>query len=100
MRDKEEELETVMQKVDSLRNDIRRAEKLRRELESRVEEAQAEAIKERKLRERSEEYCRQMQTESDRLRVRSEHSPRDQQDSLRLKAELEKLEVRVQTIFK
>lgn len=50
VRDKEEELETVMQKVDSLRNDIRRAEKLRRELESRVEEAQAEATKERKLR--------------------------------------------------
>lgn len=93
MRDKEEELETVMQKVDSLRNDIRRAEKLRRELESRVDEAQAEATKERKLRERSEEYCRQMQAESDRLRVRSEHGPRDQQDSLRLKAELEKLEV-------
>ncbi|CAG9835316.1 unnamed protein product [Diabrotica balteata] len=93
VRDKEEELETVMQKVDSLRNDIRRAEKLRRELESRVEEAQAEATKERKLRERSEEYCRQMQAESDRLRVRSEHGPRDQQDSLRLKAELEKLEV-------
>ncbi|XP_018577381.1 serine/threonine-protein kinase Genghis Khan [Anoplophora glabripennis] len=93
VRDKEEELETAMQKVDSLRNDIRRAEKLRRELESRVDEAQAEATKERKLRERSEEYCRQMQAESDRLRVRSEHGPRDQQDSLRLKAELEKLEV-------
>lgn len=94
MRDKEEELETVMQKVDSLRNDIRRAEKLRRELESRMEEAQAEATKERKLRERSEEYCRQMQAESDRLRVRNEHAPRDQQDSLKLKAELEKLEVK------
>jgi serine/threonine-protein kinase MRCK len=93
VRDKEEELEAVMQKVDSLRNDIRRAEKLRRELESRIEEALAEATKERKLRERSEEYCRQMQAESDRLRVRSELGPRDQQDSLRLKAELEKLEV-------
>lgn len=34
-----------------------------------------------------------MQAESDRLRVRTEHSPRDQQDTLRLKAELEKLEV-------
>ncbi|KAJ8981694.1 hypothetical protein NQ317_003415 [Molorchus minor] len=93
VRDKEEELETAMQKVDSLRNDIRRAEKLRRELESRFDEAQAEATKERKLRERSEEYCRQMQAESERMRVRSEHGPRDQQDSLRLKAELENLEV-------
>ncbi|GJQ77807.1 putative protein serine threonine kinase [Trypoxylus dichotomus] len=93
VRDKEEELETAMQKVDSLRHDIRKAEKLRRELESRVEDALAEATKERKLRERSEEYCRQMQAESDRLRVRNELGPRDQQDALRLKAELEKLEV-------
>ncbi|KAL3275979.1 hypothetical protein HHI36_020710 [Cryptolaemus montrouzieri] len=92
VRDKEEELETVMQKVDSLRNDIRRAEKLRRELESRVDEALAEATKERKLRERSEEYCRQMQAESDRLRVKNELGPRDQ-DNLRFKAELEKLEL-------
>ncbi|XP_044767171.1 serine/threonine-protein kinase Genghis Khan isoform X2 [Coccinella septempunctata] len=92
VRDKEEELETVMQKVDSLRNDIRRAEKLRRELESRVDEALAEATKERKLRERSEEYCRQMQAESDRLRVKNEICPRDQ-DNLRFKAELEKLEL-------
>lgn len=94
MRDKEEELETAMQKVDALRHDIRKAEKLRRELESRVEEALAEATKERKLRERSEEYCRQMQVESDRLRVRSDIGSRDQQDAQRLKAELEKLEVK------
>ncbi|XP_025830500.1 serine/threonine-protein kinase Genghis Khan isoform X3 [Agrilus planipennis] len=93
VRDKEEELETAMQKVDTLRHDIRKAEKLRRELESRVEEALAEANKERKLRERSEEYCRQMQAESDRLRVRSDIGSRDQQDAQRLKAELEKLEV-------
>lgn len=82
-----------MQKVDALRHDIRKAEKLRRELESRIEEAIAEATKERKLRERSEEYCRQMQVESDRLRVRSDIGSRDQQDAQRLKAELEKLEV-------
>lgn len=58
VRDKEEELEVAMQKVDSLRQDLRRAEKLRRELEARVEDAIAETSKERKLRERSEEYCR------------------------------------------
>lgn len=83
-----------MQKVDALRHDIRKAEKLRRELESRVDEAISETTKERKLRERSEEYCRQMQAESDRLRVRNELGPREAQDSHRLKAELEKLEVR------
>lgn len=78
---------------------IRKAEKLRRELEARVEDALAEATKERKLRERSEEYCRQMQAESDRLRVRNEGSPRDQQESNRLKADLEKLEVNEQRCY-
>lgn len=34
-----------MQKIDSLRNDIRRAEKNRREMESRVEDSIAEAGK-------------------------------------------------------
>ena len=33
VRDKEEELENSLQKIDTLRQDIRKAEKLRRELE-------------------------------------------------------------------
>lgn len=49
-----------MQKIDSLRQDMRRGEKLRRELEARIDEAMQEATKERKLRERSEEYCNQV----------------------------------------
>lgn len=87
-----------MSKVDALRNDIRKAEKLRRELEARIEEALAEATKERKLRERSEEYCRQMQEESDRLRlvrnVEGVAAGRGaEQEIQRVKAEMEKLEV-------
>lgn len=71
MRDKEEELEGAMQKIDSLRHDIRKAEKLRREMEARIEEAIAEAGKERKLRERSEEYCRQVEEEAEKIRIRA-----------------------------
>ncbi|VVD00654.1 unnamed protein product, partial [Leptidea sinapis] len=41
------------QKIDSLRQDIRRADKMRRELEARLDTALAEATKERKLREES-----------------------------------------------
>lgn len=59
-----------MQKIDFLRHDIRRAEKLRRELEGRIEEAMAEAGKERKLRERSEEYCKQVEEETEKVRQR------------------------------
>ncbi|CAB3256072.1 unnamed protein product [Arctia plantaginis] len=53
VRDKEEELEVAMQKIDALRQDIRRAEKGRRELEARLDTAISEATKERKLREDS-----------------------------------------------
>lgn len=60
VRDKEEELDLAMKKVDSLRQEIRRAEKLKRELEARVEEANAEALKEKKLRERNEECIKQV----------------------------------------
>lgn len=45
VRDKEEELETAMQKIDTLRNDIRKTDKSRREMESRLQDAIAEATK-------------------------------------------------------
>ncbi|XP_046752043.1 serine/threonine-protein kinase MRCK beta isoform X2 [Diprion similis] len=99
VRDKEEELEVAMQKVDSLRHDIRKAEKLRRELENRVEEAMAETSKERKLRERSEEYCKQMQEEMEKIRQRSVGNDSSGNQALatqeihRLKTEVEKLDV-------
>ncbi len=60
VRDKEEELDTAMQKVDALRQEIRRSEKLRRELEAKIEESNAEILKEKKLRERSEEYIQKV----------------------------------------
>lgn len=45
VRDKEEELETAMQKIDTLRNEMRKFEKGRREYESRIEDVIAEATK-------------------------------------------------------
>ncbi|XP_065345680.1 serine/threonine-protein kinase Genghis Khan isoform X4 [Cloeon dipterum] len=101
VRDKEEELEQAMQKVDALRQDIRRAEKLRRELEVRIEEAQAEAGKERKLRERTEEYCKQMEEEMEKLRQRSvisgdPNAPglnKTTQELVRIKTDFERMEV-------
>lgn len=52
-----------MKKIDNLRNDLRKADKNRRELELRVEDAITDMAKEKKQRERSEEYCRQLQSE-------------------------------------
>ncbi|KOB75850.1 Uncharacterized protein OBRU01_06735 [Operophtera brumata] len=45
VRDKEEELEVAMQKIDVLRQDIRRSDKGRRELEARLDTAISEATK-------------------------------------------------------
>ena len=61
VRDKEEELENSLTKIDTLRQDIRKAEKLRRELELRADEAVAEATKEKKLREKAEANTRQLE---------------------------------------
>lgn len=41
VRDKEEELEVAMQKIDSLRNEVRRADKSRREMEMKIQELEA-----------------------------------------------------------
>ncbi|KAJ8708073.1 hypothetical protein PYW08_010439 [Mythimna loreyi] len=83
VRDKEEELEVAMQKIDALRQDIRRAEKGRRELEARLDQAISEATKERKLR---EETLRSQ-------RVDSGAPPSAAADVARLQAEVETLEM-------
>ncbi|XP_015923489.1 serine/threonine-protein kinase Genghis Khan isoform X7 [Parasteatoda tepidariorum] len=99
VRDKEEELETAMQKIDILRQDLRKAEKFRRELEARVEEAQSEATKERRLRERTEEYAHHLEDEMESLKQRHigrAPSPvhlETLQEVNRLKIEIERMEL-------
>ncbi|XP_055920365.1 serine/threonine-protein kinase Genghis Khan isoform X2 [Eupeodes corollae] len=63
VRDKEEELDTAMQKIDCLRSELRKSEKSKRELELRMEDALAGASKQRKLRERSDECYRKLKSE-------------------------------------
>ncbi|CAN8008638.1 unnamed protein product, partial [Ixodes pacificus] len=99
VRDKEEELEKAMHKIDSLRQDLRKADKLRRELEARAEETQAEALKERRLRERSDEYVHHLEGEVEALRQcqlgrLSTQGTDVSQEAARLKSELENQEVK------
>lgn len=49
-----------MSKIDILRQEVRRSEKVRRELESRLEESMSEVANERKLREKNEEMHHQV----------------------------------------
>ncbi|XP_026746252.1 serine/threonine-protein kinase Genghis Khan isoform X2 [Trichoplusia ni] len=105
VRDKEEELEVAMQKIDALRQDIRRAEKGRRELEARVDAAVAEATKERKLREEGSRAARgegvapaadvaRLQAEVDTLEMQYKESLAQQQ--ARFAAELAALNDQLQ----
>ncbi|NXO35119.1 MRCKA kinase, partial [Locustella ochotensis] len=99
LRDKEEEMEVVMQKVESLRQELRRTERLKKEVSVQAEAAAAEASKDRKLRERSEQYSKQLESEVEGLKQKQVgRSPgvssiEHQQEITKLKAELEKKSV-------
>ncbi|XP_050079973.1 serine/threonine-protein kinase MRCK alpha isoform X1 [Anopheles maculipalpis] len=95
VRDKEEELEVTMQKVDTLRSELRKTDKLRREQDARVQDLISELNRERQQRERSEECYRQLQMEA-RSRSSSELGSSNSlgissSDSIRL--EIDRLEV-------
>uniref|UniRef100_A0A4W3J4K7 non-specific serine/threonine protein kinase n=1 Tax=Callorhinchus milii TaxID=7868 RepID=A0A4W3J4K7_CALMI len=95
LRDKEEELEVIMQKMDSMRQEIRKAERARKELEAQLEDAVAEGSKERKLREHSESYSKQLETEVEGLKLKqggraSGSILLHQQELSKVKSELEK----------
>lgn len=83
VRDKEEDLEKSAQKIETLRNDLRLAEKNRREMESKLQEISADISRERQARERSEEFCRKLQAEGSHTNVHEEN----------LKREIERLEI-------
>ncbi|XP_048364682.1 serine/threonine-protein kinase MRCK alpha isoform X3 [Sphaerodactylus townsendi] len=99
VRDKEEEMEVVMQKVESLRQELRKTERMKKELEVHAEAASAEASKDRKLRERSEQYSKQLENELEGLkqkqigRAPGMSSIEHQQEITKLKSDLEKKSV-------
>ncbi|KAL3052875.1 hypothetical protein OYC64_005402 [Pagothenia borchgrevinki] len=95
LRDKEEEVESQGQKVEALRLEVRKAERAKKEMEAHSEEQTAEAQKERKLRERNEQYSRQLEEELEGLKVKQGSSAPaasvDQtQEVGRLRGDLEK----------
>lgn len=98
LRDKEEETDALLQKMDVLRQDARKSDKSRKEvrkggdggggtagrrarsraaaftasqLEAQLDRVTAEAAKERKLKEHSEVYAKQLEAELQRVKVRA-----------------------------
>ncbi|XP_058468749.1 serine/threonine-protein kinase MRCK beta isoform X3 [Solea solea] len=92
LRDKEDEMDAVLQKMEATRQEIRKTEKNRKELEAQLDDARAEASKERKLREHSESYSKQLEVELEGLKGRGAATggTESQQELSRLKAELDK----------
>lgn len=82
LRDKEDDVEKASQKIESLRNDLRLAEKSRRELETNLQESMSELTRERQAKERSEEFCRQLQAKGSTSTLHEDN----------LKREIERLE--------
>ncbi|XP_038071519.1 serine/threonine-protein kinase MRCK alpha-like isoform X2 [Patiria miniata] len=96
LRDREEEYDAMSHKVEVQRLDLRKADKVRKELETDLDEKLAELNKEKFLRQQSEQSVKQREEELERVRKRgrvdlqsSTHDPK-QQEITRLKAELEK----------
>ncbi|XP_067120003.1 serine/threonine-protein kinase Genghis Khan-like isoform X5 [Centruroides vittatus] len=105
VRDKEEELENSLQKIDTLRQDLRKADKLRRELEARIEDAKSDIAKERRMKERSDEYARHLEEEMESLKQRhvgwgtSPAQLEATQEINRLKLEIESVELQHKEIL-
>uniref|UniRef100_A0A673MKQ4 non-specific serine/threonine protein kinase n=1 Tax=Sinocyclocheilus rhinocerous TaxID=307959 RepID=A0A673MKQ4_9TELE len=93
LRDKEEEMDSLNQKVEALRLEVRKAERAKKEVSA--EEFSAETQKEKKLRERSEQYSRQLEEELEGMKQKQVgHSPsvgssEQHQELSKLRADLE-----------
>lgn len=70
VREKEEEIETGMTKLDSVRQDLRASEKSKRELNSQNEDLQATIHKETKLRTKAETQIQKLEDELKSFRTK------------------------------
>lgn len=101
LRDKEEEIEVVSQKVDSQRAEIRKQEQANKELEALQEDLQVEIAREKKLRQQSEQNVKQLQDELEGIKANSVgrakpetvNADKVEKEVSRLKQEMERKEV-------
>lgn len=68
VRNTTEELDEYKRKLDTLKNERRRGEKTITELQTQVDEVRSEASKEKKMRERADEYNQELEQELETLK--------------------------------
>ena len=99
LRNKEDEVDESRRKLDSMKNERRRIEKSMYELQNQIEEYKSDSSKERKLRERAEQYTRELEQEIEgikRKHLGKQSSPANielTQEVSRLKTQVEKTKV-------
>ncbi|XP_065655108.1 serine/threonine-protein kinase MRCK alpha isoform X2 [Hydra vulgaris] len=94
VREKEEEIENSMNKLEQIRKECRAAEKSKHELIAQVEEMKVDLQKEEKLRIKADLYCQQLEEEIESLHhkvVPNSSRSDSSQEINRLKSELEKV---------
>ena len=99
VREKEEEIESAMRKVETLRKDFRSSERQRHAMVVKLEEAQADKEREAKLRAKADLYSQQLEEEVDSIKMRTP-SPApaplrrgSDADVVKLRVELEKVKL-------
>ncbi|XP_035826923.1 serine/threonine-protein kinase MRCK alpha isoform X4 [Aplysia californica] len=98
VRNKEEEIEDQRRMIDSLKSEKRKGEKTINELQNHLDEARSESGKERRLRERAEQYAQDLEVEMESIkrkqmgRTAGANVVELTQEVSRLKAEIEKKE--------
>ena len=96
VREKEEEVEGAMKKLETSRKDFRGSEKKRHNLAADLEEARADREKEMKLRAKADLYCQQLEEELDSVKMaKTSSAPRRESDAdiVKMRSEIEKLKV-------
>lgn len=103
IKEKDEEIDNLMQGLDKKRQDVRRAEKQQKEYENELADIQSALAREKRLRQQSDQYIKQMEDEVELLKRREEGKPRQSeepspniQEITKLKAELERKEIEME----
>ncbi|KAK3713298.1 hypothetical protein RRG08_043878 [Elysia crispata] len=98
VRNKEEEIEDQRRLIDSLKQEKRKGEKAVNELQNQLDEARSESGKERRLRDRAEQYAQDLEAEMESLkrkqigRTAAANVVELTQEISKLKADIEKKE--------
>ncbi|KAI8784639.1 serine/threonine-protein kinase MRCK alpha [Biomphalaria glabrata] len=98
VRNKEEEIEDQRRLVETLKQEKRKGEKTINELQNQLDESRSEASKEKRIRERAEQYTADLENEMENIKRKQRGRTADanivelNQEISKLKAELEKKE--------